>query len=313
MLIESTPETYIQRIHVKYNIFSVNIVVLCARKMAVIFSTVLAVLVVIAHPDDETLFGGLIHALTHKFNASVDLICVTNGEGGFAHAQPSESFYDNLKLSTESVGRKHLPRIRQQELLGSGRILSIRKYFFFDQRDLKSTRDINQIFTEQWDKEWVIERFQRTIKNGNGVEGYDLMLVILPNVDSHGHHTASALLALEAVERLQRNKSANITIPTVIGGSEYVLTQPPTYSTHRLAQVLTNVTTSRGWHSGSMRLNSVSEVQISEGSIPSPGRVSLVTRWTISDEQNNLEENHIRRLRHDSLLSLFLFLPLFVI
>ncbi|CAF1329440.1 unnamed protein product [Rotaria sordida] len=210
--------------------------------MAITLTAVLAVLVVIAHPDDETLFGGFIHALTHKLNASVDLICVTNGEGGYAHAEASEPLYNNLKLSTESIGRKHLPRIRQQELFGSGRILGIRKYFFYDQIDLKSTRDINQIFTEQWNKEWVIEQFQRTITTGNGVNGYDLMIVILPNVNSHGHHTASGLLALQAIQRLQRIKSTNITIPTIIGGSEYVLTQPPNYSADPLAEVLTNIT-----------------------------------------------------------------------
>ncbi len=43
----------------------------------------LTVLLVAAQPDDETLFGGFMHALTRKLNASVDLMCVTNGEGGF--------------------------------------------------------------------------------------------------------------------------------------------------------------------------------------------------------------------------------------
>ncbi|CAF3018697.1 unnamed protein product [Rotaria sp. Silwood2] len=184
--------------------------------MAVALTTVLAVLVVIAHPDDEILFGGFIHALTHKLNASVDLLCVTNGEGGYAHAGASESF---------------------------GRIAGIRKYFFYDQFDLKSTRDINQIFTEQWNKESVIEQFQRTIKTGNGADGYDIMLIMLPNVNSHDHHTASGLLALEVIKRLQANQSPNITIPTVIGGSECVLTQPPNYAADPLAQVLTNVMT----------------------------------------------------------------------
>jgi hypothetical protein len=67
------------------------------------------------------------------------------------------------------------------------------------------------------------------------------MLVILPNVDSSDHHTASGLLALEAIDRLQQVKSVDIIIPTIIGGSEFVLTQPPTYPANRLADVLTNV------------------------------------------------------------------------
>jgi LmbE family N-acetylglucosaminyl deacetylase len=103
--------------------------------MTIALNTVLTILVVIAHPDDETLFGGFIHALTHKLNASVDLACVTNGEGGNRHAGLSESFYGNLKLSEEAIGRKHLPRIRQQELFGSGQIVGIRKFFFYEESD----------------------------------------------------------------------------------------------------------------------------------------------------------------------------------
>ncbi|CAF3384046.1 unnamed protein product [Rotaria sp. Silwood1] len=100
-----------------------------------------------------------------------------------------------------------------------------------------------QIFEKQWDKEWVIEQFQRTIKNGNGADGYDLMVIILPSTNSHGHHTASGLLSLEAIDRLQRMKSVNISIPTVIGGSEFILTKSPTYAENGLAEILTNITT----------------------------------------------------------------------
>ena len=34
-------------------------------------SLTLAVLVIIAHSDDETLFAGFLHALAHKLNATV--------------------------------------------------------------------------------------------------------------------------------------------------------------------------------------------------------------------------------------------------
>ena len=209
--------------------------------MAIILSAALAVLVVIAHPDDEILFGGLIHALTHQLNASVDLVCMTNGEGGFEGAKLAEPLYGNLKLAEETIGRKHLPRIRQQELFGSGRIVGIRKYFFYDQIDLKYSQDIETVLTEQWDTEWVIERLQHTIKHGNGADGYDLMIVMLPSVESHGHHTVSGLLALEAIKRLQAVESAGAIIPTVIGGSEFVVNQPPTYPGYEIAEVPTNM------------------------------------------------------------------------
>ncbi len=127
-------------------------------------SYTLAVLVVIAHPDDETLFAGFIYALTHEINAIVDLVCITNGEGGFRHSAPPESLYNNLKLSEESIGRQHLPRIRKQELLASGRILGIRKYFFYDQLDLKYDRNVDIVFSEQWNKE-VVRIYFKSITN----------------------------------------------------------------------------------------------------------------------------------------------------
>jgi len=200
-------------------------------------SSELTVLVVIAHPDDETLFAGFIHALTHKINAIVDLVCITNGEGGFRHSAPSECLYDNLQLSKENIGRQHLPRIRKQELFASGRILGIRKIFFYDQLDLKYDRNVDIVFSEQWNKEEVIQQREQTIKTGNGIHGYDIMLIMLPSIESHGHHTASGLLALETIERLRENQTINIKIPTVIGGSEFTLNQLPIYLSNRLAEI----------------------------------------------------------------------------
>lgn len=197
----------------------------------------LAVLVIIAHPDDETLFAGFLHALTHKLNATVDIVCITNGEGGFRHSAPSENLYGNLQLSKENIGREHLPRIRKQELLNSGKILGIRKYFFYDQFDLKYDQDVDIVFSTQWNKEWIIQLLEQTIKTGNGPHGYDLMLIMFPNIQSHGHHTASSILALETIKRLQENKSSDIKIPLVIGGSEFHLTESPIYTLNKLAEI----------------------------------------------------------------------------
>ncbi|CAF0735532.1 unnamed protein product [Rotaria sp. Silwood1] len=177
-------------------------------------NSTLAVLVVIAHPDDETLFAGFIYALVHKINAIVDLVCITNGEGGFKYSAPSEHLYDNLQLSKESIGRQHLPRIH-----------------------LKYDRNVDIVFAEQWNKEIIIQLLEQIIKTGNNTQGYDIMLIMLPSIESHGHHTASGLLALETIERLQQNKSTNIKIPTIIGGSEFLLNQLPIYSSNRLAEI----------------------------------------------------------------------------
>lgn len=200
----------------------------------------LAVLLVIAHPDDETLFGGFLHALTQKIHAIVDLVCITNGEGGFRYSGPSEYLYDHLALSNERIGRQHLPRIRKEELLASGRILGIRKYFFYDQFDLQYDRNVDIVFKEQWNTELVMQQLEQTILTGNGTHGYDILLIMLPSTESHGHHSASGLLALETIDRLYSKKNPTIKIPTVLGGSEFTVTDLPKYPLNHLAEIASN-------------------------------------------------------------------------
>ena len=103
--------------------------------------------------------------------------------------------------------------------------------------DLEYSLELQTVLEDQWDTEWVIGRFQHTLQRGNGAGGYDLMLVLLPSVRSHGHHTASGLLALVAIDRLQRANSTDVKIPTVLGGSEFVLYEPPTYPENQFAKI----------------------------------------------------------------------------
>lgn len=56
------------------------------------------------------------------------------------------------------------------------------------------------------------------------------------------HHTVSGLLVLEGINRLQQMNSSDVCIPTVIGGSEFVLCEPPTYPQNKLGEVLRNIT-----------------------------------------------------------------------
>lgn len=162
-----------------------------------------SILVVIAHSDDETLFAGFLHSLKRRLHATIDPVCITNGENGFQHFGASAYLYDNLDLSNEKIDRQHLPGIQKQEMLNSARRIRIRKVFFYDQLDLKKEFDLDEVFRFQWDQEYIIEHPLRTIRTTNGAHGYDFMLIMLQNVVSHAHHTASGLLTLEAVERLQ--------------------------------------------------------------------------------------------------------------
>ena len=64
------------------------------------------VLIVIAHPDDETGFAATVYKITHEMKGTVDLLLVTNGEGGYKYSTLAEPIY-GLELTDEKIGREN--------------------------------------------------------------------------------------------------------------------------------------------------------------------------------------------------------------
>jgi len=151
------------------------------------------VLLVVAHPDDESECAAVLYRITHELDGTVDQAIVTNGEAGFQHSALAQSYY-RLPLTREGVARKHLPKIRREEVLRASQILGIRDTYFFDQKDTGFTVDPREGL-HAWDVEKVrdglIELMQR--------EEYDVLLTLLPAADSHGHHQTVAIVVLQAV------------------------------------------------------------------------------------------------------------------
>ncbi len=87
----------------------------------------LRVLMIQAHADDETAFAGTLFALTHNLNATVDILVVTDGQGGFAHSMAAAYLYHSNIGDNETVARQRLPKIRKEELLCSARMLLVDK------------------------------------------------------------------------------------------------------------------------------------------------------------------------------------------
>ena len=166
------------------------------------------VLVVIAHPDDDAAFSGVLYQITHQLDGVVDLALVTDGSGGYRYSTFAEEIY-GLKLTDEAVARQHLPAIRKRELMAGGAIVGISKYFFFDQFDDAFTEDPRPVLTETWDAEWVRRRLVRIMEEG----AYDLVLTAVPFAETHGHHKGATILALEAADRLAVSER-----PAVLGG-----------------------------------------------------------------------------------------------
>ncbi len=170
------------------------------------------VLIITAHPDDESGMAGTIYKITHELNGNADLAVITNGEAGYKYSLLAEPFY-HLQLTNEEIGRKHLPTIRKKELMAAGNIIGIRNYYFFDQQDNHYTLDADTVLTSIWDVPTVKARLKKIIQDGS----YDFIFCLLPTKETHGHHKAATIIALETLNEI---KSARPIILAVSGSEK---------------------------------------------------------------------------------------------
>lgn len=178
------------------------------------------VLIVTAHPDDETGFAATVYKITHELNGAVDLAVITNGEAGYKYSTLAESYY-HLPLTEESAGRKYLPTIRKKELMAAGEIIGIGKYYFFDQQDNHYTLDVDTVFKEVWDVAGIKNRLSNIISKGN----YDFIFCLLPTPETHGHHKGATILALQTVNELKMDKKPIILAATVSSVGDTTVTK----------------------------------------------------------------------------------------
>lgn len=165
------------------------------------------VLLVVAHPDDEYYVAATVYRIASELGGTVDQVVITNGEAGFHYAQLAERFY-GVSLTGERDGRAHLPAIRKEETRRAGRILGIRNHYFLDEQDNRFALDAEEALSQVWNRSRVVEFLTTRLE----AEPYDYVFVILPREDTHGHHKAAAVLALEAVSRLSSERR-----PVVLG------------------------------------------------------------------------------------------------
>ena len=166
------------------------------------------VLIVTAHPDDETMFPVTVFKITHELKGSADIALLTDASGGFNGMVASSYF--GMNMLDSAVGRKHLPIIRKKEMRESGAILGIKNYFFFDQRDDFYNRDEKPYLQgKRWNIGYVDQRLDSILAKGN----YDYVFCLVPHEGQHAHHKTASLSAIRAVLRYKSTKK-----PIVLGG-----------------------------------------------------------------------------------------------
>lgn len=159
------------------------------------------VLVVIAHPDDESTFSVTLFKIAKERHGQVDLFVITNGEAGYKYATLAEEYY-GTNLTEEKTGREKLPRIRKRELLNAGHILGVSDYYFADQPDSRYTLNEKQALDSCWNLNAVKKKLKKTILK----KSYDLIFCMLPEPGTHGQHKAAALIALDVLKDLPDKK-----------------------------------------------------------------------------------------------------------
>lgn len=174
------------------------------------------VLVVMAHPDDESTIAVTLYKIAKEHHGTVDLFVITNGEGGYKYATLAESYY-GLPLTDEKTGRENLPRIRKKELMSAGNILGINEYYFLDQTDAHYTEDEKEALDTSWDVPFVKERLNQVLQLNN----YNFVFCLLPETLTHGAHKAATLLALDAVAALPAAKR-----PVILGATLHNKSDP---------------------------------------------------------------------------------------
>ncbi len=126
---------------------------------------------------------------------------ITNGEGGYKYSTLAEPIY-HKELTNEKIGRQHLPFIRKNEALNGGKILGVRNYFFLEEKDTGYTQDPNEVLQGAWDT----SRIKETLNKLMDEESYDYLFVMLPTQETHGHHKAATILALEVVSNREGDR-----------------------------------------------------------------------------------------------------------
>lgn len=164
------------------------------------------VLIVTAHPDDETMFPVTVFKITHELKGSADLALITDASGGY-NGLIASSYY-GMNLVDSVVGRKHLPLIRKKEIMASGEILGIGNFFFLDQLDDYYNRNEKPYLEgKNWDIAYVNKKLDDILAKGN----YDFVFCLLPHAGQHAHHKTASLSAIRAVQRMKGKK------PVVLG------------------------------------------------------------------------------------------------
>jgi LmbE family N-acetylglucosaminyl deacetylase len=164
-------------------------------------------LVVIAHPDDESILSVTLYKLAKEQHGTIDLFVITNGEAGYRYSTLAEQYY-GCQLTNAADARKKLPAIRKKELREAGSVLGIAHEYFADQPDSYYSLDEHEPLDTSWNVAAVRKKLHELLVHNH----YDYVFCLLPETRTHAGHKAATLLALDEVAALPADRR-----PVILG------------------------------------------------------------------------------------------------
>jgi LmbE family N-acetylglucosaminyl deacetylase len=196
----------IKRIAYK-NILLVTVCAACIFPSSVWAQAAPRALVVIAHPDDESILSVTLYKLAKEQQGTVDLYVITNGEAGYRYSTLAERYY-GCTLTNQADARKKLPAIRKKELLEAAAVLGVAHVYFGNQPDSHYSLDEHGPLDTSWRVPAVRRKLHELLIRNH----YDYVFCLLPEPGTHGGHKAATLLTLDAVAALPANQR-----PVILG------------------------------------------------------------------------------------------------
>jgi len=157
------------------------------------------VLVVMAHPDDESELSVTLYKLSKEQHATVDLFVITNGEAGYRYSTLAEQYY-GCSLTNAEDARKKLPAIRKKELQEAGKVLGVAHVYFGNQPD--SHYSLNE--HEPLDTSWQVAAVRRQLHDLLNRNYYDAVFCLLPEPGTHAGPQSSIITGAGCGSRITR-------------------------------------------------------------------------------------------------------------
>lgn len=141
-------------------------------------------LLILAHPDDESVFGGVIGRL-RRDGVPVWAVYLTRGEGSPTnHVDPSGK-HPQLSVAV----------LRPREMEGAARFYGFAKYEFLNQKDAGYTTNVPEFLEKRL---WNFARIEDAIADIAREARPTLVLTMLPRHEAtHAHHQLAARTAIK--------------------------------------------------------------------------------------------------------------------